>query len=410
MTKQSATPAARRSPVGGAWLALATSSLLCVGALELALRWFAPLPASPYQPDDQLLVTLVPGAKKVFRRPSGQRITSQVNSDGFRGEEIEADHGQRRIIVYGDSNVAAEFSELDATFAVQLERALAPHGVEIINAGVVGYGPDQVSLAMPADIARLAPSLVLVVVFADNDFGDLLRNRIYRAEPGEPLLNNYRLSPTMRAELAAGAFPRGLRRLQVRRYGGRLWAMVRDRWAEGGTTSSYVETYIESSRERTAASFAGYLAENPGDRIAEHPFHDYYDADIAMLPQLASAKLKIDLMEKVLLRLRALAAQSATPLALLILPSAIDVCEHYDMRVDTARYPQYERERLSGTVEALAARAQIAHLNLYQPMRASNACAFYFDGGDGHWNDAGQAFAARLVAQFIEDQRLLPPR
>jgi hypothetical protein len=400
------------------WLLLGLSVTVSLGLLELFLRMFFPLFSSPYQPDDVLLVKLVPGAKRAFTRLAvngGQRIVSQINSDGFRGEELRPlDHVQR-VIVYGDSNVQAEFSELPATFPKQLELRLAPAfktGVEVINAGVVGDGPDQISLRLLRDLGKFKPALVIVVVFADNDFGDLIRNRIYILNSrGDLELNRYRLSPQWRARLEAAAYPQGLRRLQLERYAARLWWLVRQRWwpvplAPDGEWRSN-QTYVEDSLAANQRVFKDYMADVHGEGYAEDPFFDYYDADIALQPDSPSARYKTALMEKVLLKLRDTTAQGATRLALLILPSAIDACDHYDLPLDAHRFPQYDRGRLSGLVADMAARNGIPYLNLLPTLRAVDANLYYFHGGDNHWNDAGQAKAAQLLANLIEQRQLL---
>jgi len=205
-------PSRERGLAKAEWLLLAGSVTLSLVILEVFLRWYFPLFPSPYQPDDVLLVKLVPGAKKAFTRLAvngGQRIVTQINSQGFRGEELRPLDRQKRIIVYGDSNVQAEFSELPATFSKQLESRLAPSfgtGIEVINAGVVSYGPDQYSLRLSGDIDRLRPALVVAVIFADNDFGDLIRNRIYRLNSRGDLELRREVESLLRARQSSSGF------------------------------------------------------------------------------------------------------------------------------------------------------------------------------------------------------------
>src|SRR5436305_791664 len=136
---------------GADWLLLGVSTTVSLGLLELLLGLFFPLFASPYQPDDTVLVKHVPGTNKAFTRMAvngGEGIVSHYNSQGFRGPELRPPDHLKRLIVYGDSNVQAEFSELAATFPQQLQARLTPEhgpGVEVLNAGVVGDGPDQIS-------------------------------------------------------------------------------------------------------------------------------------------------------------------------------------------------------------------------------------------------------------------------
>lgn len=396
------------------WLLLATSITLSLALLELFLRLCWPLFASPYQPDDKLLVKLVPSSSKVFTRSAvngGQRIVSQINSQGFRGAELRPQDHLRRVIVYGDSNVQAEFSELAATFPQQVQARLQPHfatAVEVINAGVVGYGPDQVSLRLPGDLDKLKPAVVVVVVFADNDFGDLIRDKIYRLDAsGDLETTRYQLPPQLRATLQAAAYPSGLHRLQLERYASRGWALIKQRWSQTETspTGGPLVTYVTDSLKRNQQAFRDYMS--GGDIHSADPISDYYDADIALQPDSPSARYKIALMERVLVRIRDLTTRGAARLVLVILPSAIDACDHYDIPVDTRGDPQYDRNRLSGLVEDMALRNGISYLNLMPVFRTTDANRYYFHGGDNHWNDAGQAKAAQLLAELITRQGLL---
>ncbi len=65
-----------------------------------------------------------------------------------------------------------------------LERMLSTHApAEVLNAGVVGWGPDQEYLRMQRELDRLKPTVVVLAIFADNDKGDLMRDRLFRLAP-----------------------------------------------------------------------------------------------------------------------------------------------------------------------------------------------------------------------------------
>jgi GDSL-like Lipase/Acylhydrolase family len=400
----------------GDWLLVALSMTFSLALAELLLRLFSPPLASAYRPDDALLISPVPGARKVYNRlpvNGGQHIVVEFNSDGFRGESLRPLLHQKRVIVYGDSNVEADFSELAATFPKQLESRLKRDlgsDVEAVNAGVIGYGPDQVTLRLPGELEKFKPALVVVVIFADNDYGDLIRNRIYRLNPrGDLTLNRYGLSPDLRDRMQTLAYPRGLRRLQLRRYAAALWGMLREKLVGPPMMpdSEYFTNYVDISLARNQQTFQEYVIDRPDGGYSADPLDDYYDADIALQPDSPSARYKVALMEKVLVKLRDTAAQAGTGLILTILPSPVDACDHYDMQVDARRYPQYDRSRLSGLVEDMAVRNGIPYLSLWYAFRVSGADRLYFRGGDTHWNDAGQAEAARRLADLIERLHLL---
>ena len=89
-----------------------------------------------------------------------------------------ADGSRPRVVVYGDSFIHTYYVDADDGFAQQLENGLSRRlgsGVEVVNAGVAAYGPDQIALRMEDELPKLRPDLVVVAVFGGNDFGDLVR-------------------------------------------------------------------------------------------------------------------------------------------------------------------------------------------------------------------------------------------
>ena len=95
-------------------LALALAALLLAGlGAEAYLRLYHPIGATIYRLHPRYLHALIPGARKLFvHRPEngGARLLVRVNADGFLGPELATAKRGRRVVVYGDSFVAAEFS------------------------------------------------------------------------------------------------------------------------------------------------------------------------------------------------------------------------------------------------------------------------------------------------------------
>ena len=80
-----------------------------------------------------------------------------------------------------DGDKAYDPSERAALMSA-IRTRFADYGVQVVNAGVAAYGPDQACLALEADLAAgLDPDLVVLCVFAGNDWGDLLRNKLQLA-------------------------------------------------------------------------------------------------------------------------------------------------------------------------------------------------------------------------------------
>jgi hypothetical protein len=386
---------------------LLAAAAVCVGVLliEVGLRLFrADYFASIYRLEPHHLHELVPGARRIFTREpvnGGGEHPVQVNSRGFRGDELLAPGAARRIVVYGDSFIAGEFSDLDATFARRLGAKLSDAlgtPVEAVNAGVVGYSPDQESLRMEQELGWLQPELVVVAVFADNDFGDLLRKKLFRLDGAGALEPNpFTIAPSLRAQ-----FWRAEHSPLTVRLATRILAAV-------SVPKLEPHAAIEDALARSRREYQETVVE--GNREVWELLAGHYDADVSLEPESESARYKVALMDAVLQRIQRIARENGVPLVLLIIPSPVDAIEDYELgTVDVNAHPAYRPETLTDRVEAIAVRHQIPSVNLFAPFRERGASALYFRGNDNHWNDAGQDFAAALTANFVLSQGLLAPK
>ncbi|MGH7562686.1 MAG: alginate O-acetyltransferase AlgX-related protein [Gemmatimonadales bacterium] len=398
--------------------ALLNSALVLAGigvplaGLEAYFRFAAPQRPGIYAPDSVLLHRLVPRGMKVYRHHRGNgggRVNVYVNPDGFRGPPLRRDGDAPRVLVYGDSFIEGEFVPDRESYPRVLERYLrAARGdsVEVVNAGVIGYGPDQVLLRMERELDRLKPAGVVVAVFADNDLGDLVRNRIFRLAADSTLVRNrYVLSPAIRRYLGAWSRPTGLRRLHLVRWGLRRMEDARGSIADVAAGLSPedprppMDQYLDWSLRRSAATYRSFVEQ--GSDTVTSLLGDHYDADIALTPDAPSARYKLAVMERVLGEMRRLLEPRGIAGLVLIIPSPVDICESYDPRVDSTAHPRYDRRRQSREIEAMARRQGLRVLNLWEPFREAGACALYYRYGDNHWNAAGQLEAARATRDSL---------
>ena len=406
-------------------LLIAASALSVLLAEGGARIMFGPDFESVYDIDERYLHRLVPGTAKRFHRTAangGGVIDFRVSREGYRGEDLAALGGGRRIVVYGDSFIAAEFSRREDSFTEKLRSKLEerdPSPLQIINAGVVAYGPDQVSLRMADELPRLKPQLAIVAVFAGNDFGELMRNKIFKLDSeGNLRRHEFQIDPALRARFARARRSLVLSRMTEKALyrlaageqatAERAAAQVSGRGrrapraAEDVQRHGRVENWLWERREE----YERYVGRN--DDSVTDLLGDGYDADVSMTPGSASALYKVQLMDRVLLHIRTIAEKSDVPLLLLIIPSPIDASERYEhAQVDAEQYPEYERSALSDALEQIAARHGIPHVNLFEPFTERDAHTLYFKGGDDHWNDAGQELAAQLVAEYLDVSGLL---
>jgi hypothetical protein len=377
----------RRRGIAGS-LALALASVtLTLGVAELLLRAFYPVGRLTYRIEPELLFELRPGSSRIFlHRPEdgGGFTLSRVNSDGFRGPELR-DHPPRRVVVYGDSFVHGEFSADDETFAQQLERRLGD-GTEVVNAGVRAYGPDQALLHLERTQASLAPDAIVFAVFAGNDFGDLIRNKLFRFAPnGELLRNRPELAPELREQFHQNPLEQlalaGLYRVAKR-------GLKHRRRSEPADTRHDPAALLETCRSE--------LVDYRTDDIARAVvFEDHYDADLALEPDGDGAATKQRLMEAVLARL---AEQThGVPVSVLVIPAALDVAPGLGgLSIPRAGWPHYDPRGLSRRVVRAARAAGLPVIDLWDAFEPEAPTLFY--PRDRHWNARGQELAASVVA------------
>jgi len=383
------------------------SSLLALGAAELLLRRYLPLDGLLYRLHPRALYALAPNERALFvhtPQNGGGMVLVTVNSDGYRGDELRRGEDPR-IVVYGDSYVEADYVRVPQTFTKRLEDRLgaaAGRRVETVNAGTNGYGPDQALRRFQVEGERLRPRGVVFAIFADNDFGDLIRNRLYRLEDSgleeaggvlvEPMRSCFDPAarvPELEVVKRWRQFLRRSRRLHRRTPEER----EEQRRAAG---AQYLQNSVEMCRHEYEEVV---LKRNPGisDLVKDH-----YDADVSFFPDSAAASYKRALLEAVLRELRATAARQRVPVLVLVIPSPVDVCESCEIPVDTATYPRYDRRRLSREAAAAAERAGLPVLDLFGAFRHAGPDSLYYRHGEDHWNAAGQDLAARLVGERIE--------
>jgi hypothetical protein len=131
-----------------------------------------------------------------------------INSLGLRGPEVAPLPADGyRILVMGDSVVAAMEVDYQDTFVALLERQLSMRlgkPVQAINAGVRGYGTDQSFLFYQQRLRKLRPNMV-VFVHSFNDTQDNVELHRMRRPFGKAVLIP---EPNGRLKLANSPVPR----------------------------------------------------------------------------------------------------------------------------------------------------------------------------------------------------------
>lgn len=400
------------------WMLLIFTTAGGLVALEIALRFIFPVPGVIHRFDDRLLHALIPGSKKIFVHHPGNggvNVLVEVNSAGFRGPEVDWTEPSDRVVVYGDSFIEGYFSRIEDTFVAKLEAKLraararapprgegVPARVRVINAGVAGYGPDQISLRMESELAELDPDLVIVSVFAGNDFGEAARNKLFRLHEGDVLVENHpTIGPLIRRDFERRARERAQLAI-VRALASAKRAIF---WPEP-PLAEVQRNYLADSLAQQTREWEQFIER--GDDVVENLFADTYDADVNLFPESKSAAHKIRTMEAILRRMDGIAAENGTRWILVIIPDPMDCGRDYDVPVDRVRFPTYDPRRLTRTLAEIATRVGISHVDLFETMREREGERLFFRWGDNHWNAVGQERSASAVARFVLDGDFLP--
>lgn len=387
------------------------SLLFMLAVVETGMQaMLAPRYRPPFEYDARYIFKLRPNSYSEHTRfevNGGDRILSRVNDAGFRGEELQPDDGHLRIVVYGDSFIHAPYCRLEDTFPKQLELALedklrAP--IEVVNAGVSSYGPDQISLRIEDELRELSPDLVVVALFAGNDYGDLLRNKLFRMDDGGELhRNRFRLVQEVRDAFEVSAKESILKRA-VRQARASLEPSAAAQFGAGVADRdlAMVEFWLQEARRE----FENFVVQR--DDVVTNVYNDWYSADVSLMPQSDSARYRVRLMEAVLRRIKHTAERASVPLALLLIPHPMDVAPNYDTaRVDRARFPDYRPRNLTDPLADIAVRHDLPFVDLFDAYRSRDAIELYFRGGDDHWNEAGQRLAAQVMADYLVGNALV---
>lgn len=151
---------------------IVTVLVLLIGA-EIVLRaiYHPQIVGSIIRYDPVLGWSLRPKASQVIDvSERGFHPRVDVNSLGLREREVSVDRPakRRRVLIVGDSVVFGSGLATGERFSDRLGEALTGR-VEVINAGVPGWGNDQELLFYETSLRRLKPDLVILTFTANND-------------------------------------------------------------------------------------------------------------------------------------------------------------------------------------------------------------------------------------------------
>lgn len=166
-----------------------------LGLTEVGLRFLYPQPTGLSHQDPYGLAMHWPGITRSLPR-YGTTVT--FNSAGMRDREhaLSKPAGVFRILLLGDSFMEALQVPFEESFPFLLEQELARRtgrDIEVVNAGVSGWGTDDELRYLTKYGLQYQPDLVVVAMTIHNDISDnfredwhTVRNGVLFEEPKEP--------------------------------------------------------------------------------------------------------------------------------------------------------------------------------------------------------------------------------
>lgn len=166
--------------------AILVNAFLCEGIVRATL---GPQPKFPRRVVEGSFGLRINEPHAVYRHQSADvSVWFRINAKGLRADRdfpYEKPAGTRRIVCIGDSFTAGYEVDVEDCFTRVLERELAArgHAVEVLNAGVSGFGTAEECLYLERELIRYAPDVV-VASFYGNDLMDNVRSDLFALEGG----------------------------------------------------------------------------------------------------------------------------------------------------------------------------------------------------------------------------------
>ncbi len=292
-------------------------------------------------------------------RPHAPNYQDRLNSRGFNDRErsIAKAQGTYRVLAIGDSFVFATVPR-EYSFASLLERYLneaSQAAIEVINLGIPGTAPPQYAEMLRREGLAYSPDLVLCFVFVGNDFIESARPPARRRSFVVDLLRYLtRVLPAYRGRVIHGP------------------AIYDDELPNFDR-----HTYLGLEKAR-AAIFDPHLPH----------FHD-------LLAQT----------EEPLGRLQRLAAGAGAPLMVVLVPDELQV--DAQLRREVLALPpaqddaDFDWDRPNRELAERMTALGVPVLDLTAAFRAAAGQQRLYRLNDSHWNLAGNALAAQLLADWL---------
>ena len=292
----------------------------------------------------------------------------RINAQGMRADRdyrYEKPAGTRRVVCLGDSFTVGYEVAVEDCYTTVLRRQLEAAGrkVEVLNAGVSGFGLAEQCLYLERELLKYDPDVV-VATFFTNDLVDTLRSGLFSLAGGklEPAADGYR---------PLGGFADWLNR-------SRLFNFLSERsnafcWARERSLNLLRRKVLQQNLRNVEA------AEKKAEKIAD---------DMDYQQRLCVAVLE---------RIHATTRDRGIDLIVLVIPHEVPSTPR--KLVDVFPWGKFPFDR-DGLFCLDAAGFLAPYVNRKQ---------LYWERSHNHWTPLSHALAGKALAKLILERNLLPP-
>lgn len=358
----------KKSALAGRLRWLGSTAIAVWVLLEIALRIMSLFPGSNalYLHDPQL----------GFRvRPRSTLGMNTTNAGGFNDDRPAAQAGPFRCVIIGDSFVFGGVQRKD-NFVEGFKTLASGHaGLETINLGIPAAGPENYLRIMKYEPSVRGAKLAILMLFVGNDISQGHPDFVTRVWLGAP-------RALLRSPWLVRPSPDYLYSIKMLRA---AWRVLRFMAPHSGTGTLPENVFLEIEMENLAvcrrepsvfmqSCYDGTLALLDAIRIEANRQH------IKLAVVLAPDQFQVDPVLR----------------AQMVFRFALDINE-------------YDLDRPQRILRAALEARGVPVLDLLPEFRAEEAREQLYLPRDTHWNEAGNAVAARQLFAFVTARGLLPP-
>ncbi len=363
----------------GNGLLVVLGTVIALALAEVAVRTLAPRGTSIAYSDRYGLALLYPDITRY--RPRFDRVVS-TNDAGMRDRDHDRTkpEGTFRVMVLGDSFMEAQQVAFEASMPALLESELGgrtPQSVEVINAGVSGWGTDDQLRYLTEYGLAYEPDLIVVAMTLHNDVSDNLRQYWHTLRDGELVAQDRDPIPWLT-----------YKSLQLKAFLAVNFELVQ---------------VVREARHLRTMRAVGQALESHVHRLFRDP-----------APQ--EIEFGWDLTEQLFGRMQSVAADHGARVAVVLLPIRHQLSEEmFDDVIGSGRTSdgwELDRERPQRIMRDIAEELSLPLIDLTPGFRswvATRDEPLYIEW-DGHWNEAGHRLAAQIVTSRLQELDVVDAR